>query len=75
MFLSIATNDQPASDLGFLLHKHPERMHEIELTFGKAIVGYPEAGTERCESSLLLDVDPVGLVRGKARVMACSTSM
>ncbi len=51
MFLSIATTHQPASDLGFLLHKHPERMHEVELTFGKAVVVYPEAGEARCEAA------------------------
>jgi 3' terminal RNA ribose 2'-O-methyltransferase Hen1 len=58
---------RPATDLGFLLHKHPDRLHEIELTFGKAWVFYPEAHDARCEAVLLLDVDPVGLVRGKGR--------
>jgi 3' terminal RNA ribose 2'-O-methyltransferase Hen1 len=65
MFLSIATTHQPATDLGFLLHKHPGRLHEFELTFGKAFVFFPEAGEARCEAALVLDVDPVGLVRGK----------
>src|SRR5690242_8832759 len=65
MFLSIATTHRPATDLGFLLHKHPERLHEVELTFGKAHVFYPEAGEDRCEAALVLDVDPVGLVRGR----------
>ncbi|MBH0239024.1 3' terminal RNA ribose 2'-O-methyltransferase Hen1 [Methylobrevis sp. L22] len=65
MFLSIATTCQPATDLGYLLHKHPDRLHEIEQTFGKAWVFYPEAGETRCEAALVLDVDPVGLVRGK----------
>lgn len=65
MFLSIATTHQPASDLGFLLHKHPDRLHEIELPFGKALVFYPEATETRCEAALVLDVDPIGLVRGK----------
>jgi 3' terminal RNA ribose 2'-O-methyltransferase Hen1 len=67
MFLSIATTHQPATDLGYLLHKHPGRLHEIEQTFGKTWVFYPEANDERCEAALLLDVDPVGLVRGKGR--------
>lgn len=67
MFLSIATTHRPATDLGFLLHKHPDRLHEIELTFGKAWVFYPEASEERCEAALVLDVDPVGLVRGKGQ--------
>lgn len=65
MFLSIATTHSPATDLGFLLHKHPERVHRTELTFGDAWLFYPEASAERCEAALVLDVDPVGLVRGK----------
>ena len=67
MFLSIATTHHPATDLGFLLHKHPERLHETDLSFGKAWLFYPEASEARCEAALLLDVDPVGLVRGKGR--------
>ena len=67
MFLSIATTHQPATDLGYLLHKHPERLHDIQLTFGRAWVFYPDAGETRCEAALVLDVDPVGLVRGKGR--------
>jgi len=65
MFLSISTTHVPATDLGFLLMKHPERVHEVELSFGKAIVFYPVATPERCEAVLVMDVDPVGLVRGR----------
>jgi 3' terminal RNA ribose 2'-O-methyltransferase Hen1 len=65
MFLSIATTHRPATDLGFLLHKHPDRVHETELAFGKAYVFYPEATETRCEAALVLDIDPVGLVRGR----------
>ena len=65
MFLSIATTHRPATDLGFLLHKHPERVHETELGFGKAFVIYPEASEARCEAALILDIDPIGLVRGR----------
>ncbi|MGH6823012.1 MAG: 3' terminal RNA ribose 2'-O-methyltransferase Hen1 [Methylocella sp.] len=67
MFLSIATTHQPATDLGYLLHKHPERLHEVELTFGKAWLFYPDASQLRCEAVLVLDVDPIGLVRGKGQ--------
>jgi 3' terminal RNA ribose 2'-O-methyltransferase Hen1 len=67
MFLSITTTHQPATDLGFLLHKHPDRLHQIDLTSGKAWVFYPEATPARCEAVLLLDIDPVGLVRGKGQ--------
>jgi 3' terminal RNA ribose 2'-O-methyltransferase Hen1 len=65
MFLSIATTHQPATDLGYLLHKHPGRVHEIDQTFGKVWVFYPDASDGRCEAALVLDVDPIGLVRGK----------
>jgi 3' terminal RNA ribose 2'-O-methyltransferase Hen1 len=65
MFLSIATTHRPATDLGYLLHKNPGRVHEIEQTFGQAWVFYPDASDRRCEAVLVLDVDPVGLVRGK----------
>ncbi|RWF57330.1 MAG: 3' terminal RNA ribose 2'-O-methyltransferase Hen1 [Mesorhizobium sp.] len=67
MFLSVATTQRPATDLGFLLHKHPDRLHETVLSFGKAWLFYPEATDERCEAALLLDVDPIGLVRGKGQ--------
>ncbi|CCD95221.1 conserved hypothetical protein [Bradyrhizobium sp. ORS 375] len=67
MFLSIATTHQPATDLGFLLNKHPDRLHELALTYGKALIFYPEASEARCEAALVLDVDPIGLVRGKGQ--------
>jgi 3' terminal RNA ribose 2'-O-methyltransferase Hen1 len=65
MYLSLATTHQPATDLGFLLHKHPGRLHEMELAFGKAHLVYPQADEVRCEAALILDIDPVGLVRGR----------
>ncbi|MFM9865073.1 MAG: 3' terminal RNA ribose 2'-O-methyltransferase Hen1 [Micropepsaceae bacterium] len=65
MFLSISTTHRPATDLGFILMKHPERMHEVELAFGKAIVFYPVASNDVCEAVLTLDIDPIGLVRGR----------
>lgn len=65
MYLSLATTHQPATDLGFLLHKNPARLHETELGFGKAFLFYPEVSVERCEAALVLDVDPIELVRGK----------
>jgi 3' terminal RNA ribose 2'-O-methyltransferase Hen1 len=67
MFLSIATTHQPATDLGYLLNKHPDRLHELALTYGKALIVYPEASETRCEAALVLDVDPIGLVRGKGQ--------
>lgn len=64
MLLTITTTYQPATDLGYLLHKHPERPQTFALAFGQAHVFYPEASQERCTAVLLLDVDPVKLVRG-----------
>jgi 3' terminal RNA ribose 2'-O-methyltransferase Hen1 len=64
MFLSVATTLRPATDLGYLLHKNPARHHEVELAFGRAVMFFPEASDERCEFAMVLDLDPVGLVRG-----------
>jgi 3' terminal RNA ribose 2'-O-methyltransferase Hen1 len=63
MLLTITTTHRPATDLGYLLHKNPARLQTAELSMGKAHVFYPEASTERCTAALLLDVDPVALVR------------
>lgn len=67
MLLTITTTHQPASDLGYLLHKHPERCQQFDLSFGRAYVFYPEVSDARTTAALLLDVDPVGMVRGKNR--------
>jgi len=63
MLLTITLTRPPATDLGFLLHKHPERLQTFSLPFGAVHVFYPEAAEDRCTAALLLDVDPVGLVR------------
>ena len=63
MLLTITNSQAPATDLGYLLHKNPERVQSFELSFGKAHVFYPEATSARCTVALLLDFDPVGLVR------------
>jgi 3' terminal RNA ribose 2'-O-methyltransferase Hen1 len=65
MLLSISTTHDPPSDLGFLLHKHPDRVQSFDLAFGKAHVFYSDANNERCTACLMLDIDPIGLVRGK----------
>src|SRR5262249_14918924 len=66
MLLTITTTHRPASDLGYLLHKHPDRCQSFDLSFGEAHVFYPEVGAERCSACLLLDVDPVGMGGGKS---------
>jgi 3' terminal RNA ribose 2'-O-methyltransferase Hen1 len=66
MLLTISTTYSPATDIGFLLEKHPEKVHEFELAAGRALMFYPEATAEKCTAALLLDVDPIGLVRSRA---------
>ena len=68
MLLTITSTNAPAIDLGYLLHKNPSRLHSFPLSFGLAHVFYPEATHERCTAALLLDVDPVGLVRNRRGV-------
>lgn len=65
MLLTVATTHSPATDLGYLLHKNPARVQTEELSFGKAHVFYPEANESRCMAAILLEVDSVGLVRGR----------
>ncbi|MFJ4850320.1 MULTISPECIES: 3' terminal RNA ribose 2'-O-methyltransferase Hen1 [unclassified Streptomyces] len=73
MFLTISTTGSsaaPATDLGFLLHKHPEKTQVFSTSYGDAHVFYPEASEQRCTAAMLLEVDPVALVRrgkGKGR--------
>lgn len=63
MLLTITTKRYPATDLGYLLHKHPAKVQTVELTAGSAHIFYPEATDDTCTAALLLDIDPVRLVR------------
>jgi hypothetical protein len=63
MLLTLTTTAKPATDFGYLLHKNPARVHEVGLSHGIARVFYPEATEARCTAALLLELDPVGLVR------------
>ncbi|HEU4356570.1 MAG TPA: 3' terminal RNA ribose 2'-O-methyltransferase Hen1, partial [Actinomycetota bacterium] len=67
MLLTLTTTHRPATDLGYLLHKNPAALRSVDMWFGKAHVFYPEATDERCTAALLIDVDPIGLVRRKGR--------
>ncbi|WP_433473199.1 3' terminal RNA ribose 2'-O-methyltransferase Hen1 [Spirillospora sp. CA-142024] len=67
MLLTITTTMSQATDLGFLLHKHPGRVQSFEQSFGTAHVFYPDADEGHCTAALLLDVDPVKLVRTRGR--------
>lgn len=66
MLLTLRTTHVLATDLGYLLHKHPGKLQSFELPFGPVHVFYPEASDEAFTAALLLDVDPVGLVRGRS---------
>jgi len=70
VLLTIRTTHQPAEDLGYLLHKHPGRSQSFDLAFGRAHVFYPELTPEACTAALLLEIDPVRLVRGGASAQA-----
>ena len=65
MLLTVSTTHIPATDLGYLLHKNPSRAQSEELSFGVAHVYYPVADESLCTAALLLEVDPIGLVRGR----------
>ncbi|WNV82338.1 3' terminal RNA ribose 2'-O-methyltransferase Hen1 [Umezawaea sp. Da 62-37] len=66
MLLTITTTRRPASDLGFLLHKHPGKAQSFAVASGVAHVFYPRADEDGCTVALLLEVDPIALVRGRA---------
>ena len=65
MLVTLTTTHSPATDIGYLLRKNPSRPQSFNLSFGQAHVFYPEATTERCTVALLVEVDPVGLVRNR----------
>jgi 3' terminal RNA ribose 2'-O-methyltransferase Hen1 len=65
VLLTITTTVAPASDLGYLLHKHPGRVQAFEMSVGTAHVFYPEVSDARTTAALLLEIDPIGLVRGR----------
>ncbi len=67
MFLTISTTHQPATDLGYLLRKKPDRHQTFDVFGGTAHVFYPEATHDRCTAALLLEIDPIDLVRRRGR--------
>jgi 3' terminal RNA ribose 2'-O-methyltransferase Hen1 len=68
MLLTITTTHRPATDLGFLLMKHPDNVHTVDLSFGRVTLFYPEASEERCTAAITLEIDTVELVRGKSSI-------
>ena len=68
MILSITNTKKPATDLSYLLHKHPEKFQSVDLSHGKAHIFYPEANKEVCTMSLVLDIDPIDMIRNAKNV-------
>ena len=64
MLVSLTSTTPDATDLGFLLHKHPDRVRSVDVGFGRAHVFYPEASPQRCTATLFVEVDPINLARG-----------
>lgn len=64
VLLTLSTTMPTATDLGYLLHKHPDRAQSLEVAVGTAHVVWPEASADRATVALLLEVDPIALVRG-----------
>jgi hypothetical protein len=67
MLLTITTEHSPATDLGYLLHKHPENVRTVTFPFGDAHVFFPEASERRCTAAVIVEVDPIGLIRRRGR--------
>ncbi len=67
MLLTITNNTPPASDLGFLLHKHPDHLQNFPLSYGAGYVFYPECNEARCTAALLLEINPIDIIRGRAQ--------
>ncbi|RNL82711.1 3' terminal RNA ribose 2'-O-methyltransferase Hen1 [Halostreptopolyspora alba] len=65
MLLTIRTTHEPATDLGYLLHKHPDRVQRFDQSYGTAHVFYPEARPDSCTAALLVRVDPHQLRRAR----------
>jgi 3' terminal RNA ribose 2'-O-methyltransferase Hen1 len=66
VLLTLSTTMPAAADLGYLVHKHPDRAQQFDLPVGIAHVVWPEVSDERSTVALLLEVDPIALVRGRS---------
>lgn len=75
MLLTITTTHKPTADLSFLLHKHPDRFQSVDLSIGKAHIFYPDHSPEKITVALLLDIDPVDMVRGTSSLFGAGFSL
>jgi 3' terminal RNA ribose 2'-O-methyltransferase Hen1 len=72
VLLTLTTTHEPATDLGYLLVKHPDRVHKFDLPTATAYVCFPEVSEQRCTAALILEVDPsrLGATRRTGSTMA-----
>ncbi|WNJ18733.1 3' terminal RNA ribose 2'-O-methyltransferase Hen1 [Pontibacter sp. G13] len=66
MILKITQYGGDPNTLGFLLHKHPDRVQSVSLPAGKATICYPVKEADRITMVLVLELDGHALAR-KAR--------
>ncbi len=65
VLLTITTMREPATDLGYLLHKNPARARTFATRVGTARVFPSVADAQRRAAALELEVDSIALVRGR----------
>ncbi|HEX3647920.1 MAG TPA: 3' terminal RNA ribose 2'-O-methyltransferase Hen1 [Pseudonocardiaceae bacterium] len=68
MLIMLTTTERPATDLGHLLHKHPDRTQSFPVATGTAHVCYPRADADECTAALLLETGPSREVDDRAYV-------
>jgi 3' terminal RNA ribose 2'-O-methyltransferase Hen1 len=64
VLITLTTTARPASDLGYLLHKHPDRAQAFGVAAGTAHVFYPVVTDGECTAALLLEPGPAPPGRG-----------
>ena len=67
MLVTLTSTTPVATDLGYLLHKHPDRVRSIDVGFGRAHVFYPEATQHRCTAATYVEVDAAKVARARLR--------
>jgi 3' terminal RNA ribose 2'-O-methyltransferase Hen1 len=63
MLLTLTCAAPDAARFGYLLGKHPDAVFERPFSMGRVTVFYPEVASDRLTVAMLIEVDPVGLVR------------
>ncbi len=66
MIFNLKVEAKNAPDIGYLLHKNPNKVHQKKLPFGTSYVFYPIAENNICSMVFLLDIDPLALARGRS---------